>query len=190
MWYSQADMLVAGTGIPYGGSDPNCNAGQTINAIEPILGMLANKGNSAQLMKSAGDLFKYLGDSGLYQNLANNTGGVVHDVLLRNGPRAQVASCAVMAVLIPSNAKYRGYRLKNTDIDAALGDPGRIGGCTPGVDCSNGYSRFLAIPELKEKDGVKAVGTVFANWSHNRRRVGHLGVFFTLPSGSEPPPQL
>jgi len=187
MFFVQVDMLVNGTGVPYGGTDPNCGASNNDQALIAILGQLAQRPDAAGLKTAAGDLFKWLGDSGVYRQVANSVGGMAHDVLLRNGPRATYASCGLLAALIPSNASYQGYRISNTDIDASPQDPGRVGGCTPGQDCSNGYSRFISIPELKDSNGIRVVSTTFENWSHNRRRVGQLIVFFTMPPGATPP---
>ena len=185
-YYATSDALVAGTGIPYGGTDPYCGTNQNLDAVDAVLRLLAMRPDGFRYQNATADLLKLLKDTGLYQQLANQTTGFVHDFLLRNGPRAQYANCATLAALIPRQATYRAYRLTNTDIDASPADPHRYGGCEPGKDCSNGFSRFLGIPELREENGVTAVAVVFANWSHNRRRVGHLTVFFEMPPGQKP----
>jgi hypothetical protein len=138
MYFVRVEKMVAGTGIPFGGNDPNCGSANNDQALLSILTELAKRPDAEGLRMAAGDLFKWLGDSGIYRQLANNVSGAVHDVIIRNGPRASFSNCAMLSALIPSNASYKGYRISNTDIDASPSDPGRIGGCAPGQDCSNG----------------------------------------------------
>jgi hypothetical protein len=181
-WYASAEALVAGTGIPYDKSDPVCGSNDNGNALKEVLEFLSNRPDASRFKDAAGDVFKFVRDSGLWSPIVNGAGGEVHNILMRNGPKAAYANCVNLAVFIPKEAKVVAFRMRNVDIDAAPG-PERIGGCEPGKDCSNGFSRFIFYPDTQETSGTEAVGTVFANWSHNRRRVGQFHVFFTMPPG-------
>jgi hypothetical protein len=128
----------------------------------------------------------FLVASGVAQTAINSTGGAVHDILVRNGPRTAYAQCALMTALIPNKAEYVGYRISNVDIDTGINEPSRNGGCIPGQDCTNGWSRFMTIPDVRENAGARAVWTVFANWS-DRRRGGQLIVFYKMPQGANVP---
>lgn len=188
-YYAQADALVLGTGIPFGDKDPHCGTPQSLDAVDTAIKLLIARPDGYRFKDAHGDVLKFLRDSGIQHQLAEGTSGFAHDWILRNGPRAEFANCATLAAFIPKKATFVAYRLKNTDIDAASSDPNRFGGCEPGVDCSNSFSRFLGVPDLRDEDGGKAVAVVFANWSHNRRRVGHLIVFYSMPPGETPVPQ-
>lgn len=179
--------LVSGNSVPLGGPDPICGQEASSDVVKTVINVAANA-LGGNLAGAAGDVMNYIQKSGLTQTLINSTGGTVHDILVRNGPRTAYANCATIVALIPSNAIWDGgYRISNVDIDASPADPAaRFGGCAPGNDCSNGWSRFMVIPNIEQSGGGKAVWTQFANWS-DRRRVGFLTVFFKMPVGAPIP---
>jgi len=178
--------LVGGNSVPLGGPDPKCGSEADPAIVEAVM-KVASNALGGNIAGAAGDLMNYVQKNNLTQTLINSTGGTVRQILERNGPRTEYAQCATMAALLPRKAVWEGgYRLGNVDIDAAAESGVRNGGCSPGVDCSNGFSRFLVVPDLVESDGSKAVWTQFANWS-DRRRVGSLSVFFKMPQGAPVP---
>lgn len=179
-----SEALVGKTGVPANTPDPKCATQNSTSTIESAIKVIVAY-YQGDLSNSAGDIRRLLTDAKFGQTLLNNTGGVVHQFILNNGLKTEFANCVTLAVVVPDSADVLGYRVRNVDIDASLEDPARFGGCSPGVDCSNGWSRLLSYPSPVKVDGVQYVSAVFANWSHDRRRVGELYVFFKLPPGEE-----
>jgi hypothetical protein len=187
--YSTSESLAPNTGIPVDTANPTCQTQQSSDAVKVIL-QSAPALVTGNYKNAAGDLLKFMSQTPVYADLVSKTSGVVHDFILRNGPKSQHSTCVLLSVVVPKDALIVGVRLHNHDIDAAAADPGVFATCQPAIDCPNGWSKFLGYPETTDDANAKAVSTIFANWSHNRRRVGKLTVFFTMPPGKTPIPLL
>ncbi len=88
-------------------------------------------------------------------------------------------SCRILAVAIPRNAKFQGFRYEAAD-DAGQAD------CVGDKDCPIGDSRFLDNPGIERGREVTVVYSVFENRSTERQRRARLTVYFVPASGWRP----
>ena len=94
------------------------------------------------------------------------------------------ALCAPVAVVVPQAATVLGYRL------LAGEQNGGTTLCPPGADCSIGWSRWQAEPQVQKNGSMQAVTAVFMNWANDRNRKARMIVFYTLPNGQQPLTQM
>lgn len=88
------------------------------------------------------------------------------------------SSCQVLAVVLPSGARYSGYRYEAWDT-AGGGD------CRTPQECSIGTCDWLGHPHVQKTGGVTLLYAVFQNRSPDRPRLGRLVVYFTNASSQE-----
>jgi hypothetical protein len=173
--------LAPPTGQPVDSSNPRCSSANSIDYTKYVLEAINKSQDPDALEEIAGDFFEVF-QAQVGKEVLKHTSGELHNFILRNGPKASGAECVPVAAFLPSKATIHGIRLFVHDIDAA--PPQHWGGCgLAGEECSIGFSRFIVPPVELSEAGGQAVATTFANWSHDRRRVGHLYVFFSMPQG-------
>lgn len=116
--------------------------------------------------------------AGPVNNYIRNQGGDIGKYFspyAKNG-----ALCAPVAVVVPKDAQVLGYRY------LAANSGGNFAGCSAGVDCSIGWSKFQAEPVFQKNESMQAVTSIFMNWSHDRQRLARMIVFYNMPSGQKP----
>ncbi|MDN2712083.1 hypothetical protein O0880_21900 [Janthinobacterium sp. SUN118] len=170
------EVTAPATGIVVSGSDPACGINEVTTFFDVVGAAVAT-----YIDPYASANLAELGKRLVYRSVRNQVGGSFQTFLDANGPRSPYANCAPIAALIPADAMVTTIHLGINDLAAGPGS------CLPGTDCSTGYARFLNAPEVRSvANGGQIVATTFANWSHDRDRVGRMFVVFRMPDGKIP----
>jgi hypothetical protein len=90
------------------------------------------------------------------------------------------SSCPLLAVLLPSGARFIGFRYLAADRSGELD-------CLGTEPCGVGEARWLANPEIERTDSVTVVWALFENRSRQQDRRAELRVYFVPPRGWLPP---
>ena len=95
--------------------------------------------------------------------------------------KTENGSCTSLIAVLPSKAKYQGYRL--------VADNDRSGPreCNASEECSSGFAKFLRAPVEARSKGLHYVHTDFMNWSHDSTQAGRMIIFYEMPKGSKQP---
>ncbi|HVS66767.1 MAG TPA: hypothetical protein VMT85_25050, partial [Thermoanaerobaculia bacterium] len=141
------------------------------SAIEPVVGRLA----SALGEHLEGPLAAYAG--ALWSNDGNDALRLLPDALeqelraLLEPVAGEGTSCPLVAVVLPENARYVGFRY-------AAGERSGMAECPPGQGCLIGEAAWQGNPEILEAGAVKLVWARFENASAQRQRMPRLTVYF------------
>lgn len=140
-------------------------------ATEPVMGRLA----SALAEHLEGPLAAYAG--ALWSKDGNDALRLLPDALeqelrgLLDPVAGEETSCPVVAVVLPENSRYVGFRY-------AAGQRSGMAECPPGQGCLIGEAAWRGNPEILGAGAVKLVWARFENASAQRQRMPRLTVYF------------
>lgn len=83
------------------------------------------------------------------------------------------SGCQVLAVLLPSGARFSGYAYEARDRSSSVG-------CIAAQECALGDAVWPDHPVIDRSDAAILVRATFNNYSPDRTRVGKLTVYYTL----------
>jgi hypothetical protein len=96
------------------------------------------------------------------------------------GEGEPTAACGAVAVVIPSGARYVGYRFEAIDGAGS-------GVCAADRPCSLPQARWQGHPKVERGGERTVIWGVFANGSAERDRRARLTVYFVPPADWQPP---